>query len=463
MKRFATALAASLVLAAANAALVLAAANAALAEAPSDFAMRQPLATPDGKAFYQFELPDSVYDGAARPDLGDLRVFNANGEAVPYAFLPRPTPVATASTPRGFGLFPLTVDTTRPETAGLSIQFRIDADRKVVDIRSRDGTPVSGSRVEGYLIDIGELDKPLVGLTIQLHDAGDVNARMRVDASDDLASWRIVVASAPLLSLTYDGRHLVRNRIEFAPLRARYLRLTWLTPGPPALNMVQGDVGNRLVEPPRRVRKATGVAEQENPNAFVFDLRGVLPAERLTLELPELNTVVPVSFDVRTEPQEPWRTVGSTVAYRLRQDGGEAVNTALTVPVSYARYVRARLDPKAGGVGKTPPTLVAGWYAQPLVFAARGEAPFELAYGSRRVAPGALAIRTLVPDYVAGKPLPTNVGVATLAAPPSEANQAAMREPLDVTRWLLWGMLVAASVLLGYMALRLARQMKRDE
>jgi hypothetical protein len=38
-----------------------------------------------------------------------------------------------------------------------------------------------------------------------------------------------------------------------------------------------------------------------------------------------------------------------------------------------------------------------------------------------------------------------------------------MREPLDATRWLLWGTLVAASVLLGYMGLRLARQMKRDE
>lgn len=443
--------------------LLLAAARAALAEAPSDFALRQPLATPDGKAFYQFELPDSVYDGAARPDLGDLRVFNASGEAVPYAFLPRPPPVAAASMPRPLALFPLTVDTTRPEKSGLSIKLRTDATGTVVDIRSRDGTPVSGSRVEGYLIDIGELDRPLVGLTIQMADADHVNARMRVDASDDLGSWRTVVASAPLLSLTYDGRRLLRDRIELAPLRARYLRLTWLTPGSPALEAVQGDVGNRLLEPPRRVRKAAGVAEKENPNAFVFDLGGVLPAEQLTLELPEVNTVVPVSFDVRTEPQEPWRAVGITVAYRLRQDGGEVVNNPLAVPVSSARYVRARLDPKAGGVGRTPPTLVAGWYAQPLVFAARGEAPFELAYGSRRVAPGALAIRTLVPDYVVGKPLPANVGIATLAAPPSEANRAAMREPLDVTRWLLWGTLVAASVLLGYMGLRLARQVKREE
>jgi hypothetical protein len=443
--------------------LALAPISAVRAVAPSDFAMRQPLATPGGSAFYRLELPGSVYDGAARADLGDLRVFNANGEAVPYAFLPRPAPVATASASRAFAIFPLTLDTTRPGSADLSIHFRVDADRKVVDIRSRDGTPVSGSRVEGYLVDAGELDRPLVGLTIRLPDAGDVNARMRVDASDDLASWRTVAASAPLLSLTYDGRRLTRDRIEFGPLRARYLRLTWLTPGPPALERVEGEFGSQVIEPPRRMRKAAGVPESESPNAFVFDLRGVLPVERLTLELPELNTVVPVHFDVRTTPQEPWRPVGSTVAYRLQQDGGEAVNTALAVGASSARYVRARLDPKAGGVGKTPPTLVAGWYAPPLVFAARGEAPFELAYGSRRVEPGALAIRTLVPDYAAGKPLPANVGDATLAAAPSEANRAAMREPLDVTRWLLWGTLVAASVLLGYMGLRLARQMQDEE
>ena len=454
MKRLATAFAAL---------LALTATSAVRAVAPSDFAMRQPLATPSGSAFYRLELPDSVYDGAARADLGDLRVFNANGEAVPYAFLPRPAPAAAASAPRAFAIFPLMVDTTRPAAGDLSIHLRVDADRRVVDIRSRDGTPVSGSRVEGYLVDVGELDRPLVGLTIRLPDVGDVNARMRVDASDDLASWRTVAASAPLLSLTYDGRRLVREKIEFGALRTRYFRLTWLTPGPPALERVEGDFGSQALELPRRMRKAAGVSESENQNAFVFDLRSVLPVERLTLELPELNTVVPVDFDVRTTPQEPWRPVGFTVAYRLQQEGGEAVNTALAVGVSSARYVRARLDPKAGGVGKTPPTLVAGWYAPPLVFAARGEAPFELAYGSRRVEPGALAIRTLVPDYVAGKPLPANVGIATLAAPPSEGNRGAMREPLDVTRWLLWGTLIAASVLLAYMGLRLARQMKRGE
>lgn len=35
-----------------------------------------------------------------------------------------------------------------------------------------------------------------------------------------------------------------------------------------------------------------------------------------------------------------------------------------------------------------------------------------------------------------------------------------MREPLDLKRWLLWGSLVLASLLLGYMGLRLARRLR---
>ena len=68
-----------------------------------------------------------------------------------------------------------------------------------------------------------------------------------------------------------------------------------------------------------------------------------------------------------------------------------------------------------------------------------------------------------VPGYVPGKPLPDNVGTAALSATPSAINRSALREPLDVKRWLLWGTLVVASLLLGYMALRLSRQMRAND
>jgi len=439
------------------AALVSIALTTAYAQTPADFASRQPLATPGDRAFFRLELPDSVYDGAGRADLGDLRVFNADGAPVPYAFMPRPAPIVTGNPRRSLAFFPLTVDTAASNAGDVAINVRRDANGTTVDVRARDGTPRSGSHVVAYLIDTGEDTTPLAALVLPMPDAGAVNARVRLDASDDLDRWRGIVADAPVLSLEYNGRRLTRDRIEFPPFRARYLRLTWLTASAPPLTTVQGDVGDRVVERPRRVRTAVGAPD--GADAFVFDLRAVLGVDRMTLELPELNTVAPVTWSARQNAQDPWRTIGSSIVYRLRQDAGEIVNADFATPPLIARYVRAGIDPRAG-VGAAPPTLVARWYPQEIVFAARGAAPFELAYGNRSVAPAALPLATLVPGYVAGKALPDNIADATLAASPSAVNRSALRAPLDITRFVLWSSLVVAALLLGYMALRLSRQMR---
>ena len=111
-------------------------------------------------------------------------------------------------------------------------------------------------------------------------------------------------------------------------------------------------------------------------------------------------------------------------------------------------------------MGTKPPTLAARWYPQEVVFAARGAAPFELAYGSRSVAPAALPIATLVPGYcrrqaTARQRRRRHAGGNAVRRQSHSAARAARRQAL-----VLWGSLVAAALLLGYMALRLARQMR---
>jgi len=43
----------------------------------------------------------------------------------------------------------------------------------------------------------------------------------------DLARWDTVAAGAPLLSLQHAGAKLEQRRVEFAPRKTKYLRLTW--------------------------------------------------------------------------------------------------------------------------------------------------------------------------------------------------------------------------------------------
>ncbi|MET0733927.1 MAG: DUF3999 family protein, partial [Casimicrobiaceae bacterium] len=63
---------------------------AAQAQSPADFAWRLPLSTTRDGAFFRVDVPPSLYEGAVRADLGDVRVFNGEGAAVPLAFLARP-------------------------------------------------------------------------------------------------------------------------------------------------------------------------------------------------------------------------------------------------------------------------------------------------------------------------------------------------------------------------------------
>lgn len=444
-------------------AIAIAMPSSAAAEAPADYAMRQPLATGADKAFFHLELPDSVYDGAARPDLGDLRVFNADGALVPFAFLPRARATFAATPKRPLAIFPLTVDTARADAGDLSINLRKDGNVTSVDIRARDGATVAGASVVAYLVDASGDERPLVALRLALPDDANASARLRIDASDDLAHWRTIVADAPLLSLSYAGRRLTHDRVELPRVAAHYLRLTWLTPSPPMLTAAFGDPGDREIEPARRMRRVAAIADPGDPNVFTFDLGAALPVDRVTLDLVDVNSVVPLRWQARTSAQDPWRDAGYSIVYRLRQERGEVTSAGHPLSGTQLRYFRIAIDPRAGGAGATPPTLVASWYPQQIVFAARGSAPFELAYGSRSAAPGALAIGMLVPGYVAGKPLPANVGEATLATPPSIENRLAMRAPLDVKRALLWTALALASLLLAYMGWRLAQQVRSGD
>jgi hypothetical protein len=120
----------------------------------------------------------------------------------------------------------------------------------------------------------------------------------------------------------------------------------------------------------------------------------------------------------------------------------------------------ARIDPKAGGLGRGVPSLRIEWRPQVIVFAARGAAPFALAWGSPAAVPVALPVATLVPGYDRQKGLPSTVGMAQAGAELKAGDVAAMRAPVDWKRVVLWATLVIAALLLGTMGWRLAKQMK---
>ena len=183
--------------------------------------------------------------------------------------------------------------------------------------------------------------------------------------------------------------------------------------------------------------------------------------DRVTIDLPEINAVVPGELLARATRDKPWRPVATLVAYRLRQGSGEV--SAAPTPVSGAglRYWLLRIDPKSGGIGRGQLRLRAGWTPQEIVFAARGAGPFVLAYGNPGATSSALPISTLVPGYLAapGDSLAA-AGMARAEASAPLGGAARLRPARDLRRASLWGTLVLGVFVLAWMAWRLSKQMQ---
>jgi hypothetical protein len=440
---------------------VASAATANAAEKPKDFAFGIPLTVETDSAFYRAALPAAFYAGSARADQGDLRVFNGDDAVVPYARLDSPAAVHEKKATAALPIFPLRVDEQSGDLTSLSLSITQSAGKTLVNLTTKEGQPVPAQRLAGYLLDATDAREPISAIVLAwAPKSGGMNTRIRVEASDDLNQWRTLVGDAPLLDLEYDGRHLLRDRVEFRQVPAKYLRISWPTAQAPLqLNAARAEFGDRVLETPRQWAEALGAAVADKENEYQFDLGGALPVDRVAIELPELNSVVPAQLLARTAPEEPWRPVTSLVTYRLRQDAGEVSAPPLAVAPAGYRYWLLRVDPKSGGLGRGQPRMHAGWLPREIVFAARGTGPFLIAYGNVAAASSALPVTTLVPGYASSAEPLAAIAVAHMgaAAPLGDIGQA--KRPREYRRATLWAVLILGVVVLAWMAWQLSRQL----
>lgn len=439
------------------AALLVACTGAAVAaDAPGDYAWRWPLAA-SVAPLQRVVLPPAIFDGVAHPDLRDLRVFNAAGEIVPYAFVPPPAP-PSAPVRVALPIFPLHVDRATPSLDDVTLRVRRAAGGTTIEVASTDRRAGAPTRLAGYVVDASTLESPASALVVVAEGNGNVDARLRIEASDDLALWQVVASATPLVRLTVDGRTLARDRLPITPRKARYLRIVAVDGAMPPLASLDVEVGVPPAEPTIDWRTVDGTATRDDAGpAFVYDAGAAVPATRLTLEMPATNSVLPVAVLARTREGDEWRPVGTGVVYRLGEASGELRSAPLGLSGAPYRHWKVVPDARAGVTGA--PRLSLGWTPPQVVFAARGDAPFELAYGRRDASTGALPLATLVPQ-ASSAALVDRAPVVMPIAAPVHGNAAALEARLPVARIALWATLVVAALLLLAFGLRLLRQVQ---
>ena len=430
------------------------------AERPQDFAFGMAIQADSNDALHEIEIPVAVYRGVTGGDLGDLRVFNAQGEVVPHAFRPRVASTEHTGAAVRLPVFPLYGDVMR-KIEDLNVRAEKRGDGTIIGIQSEAKGAAGRSQLRGYLLDASTLKSAIQALQFDWK-AGSASfvGKVRVDGSDDLAAWTNLADNAALARLTFDGQQVERERVEIRPAKFKYLRISWPENQAPLDSLsVRAEPAAKVVASPRMWQNVSGSPLAGKAGEYGFDLGGYIPVDRLRVELPQVNTLVQMQIHTRAKPNDPWRLVLSAVAYRLRDQDTEVTSPEISVATNSERYWLLRVDQKGGGVGSGVPAIQIGWVPQKLVFAARGAGPFQLVYGSGGVKPAVFAIESLIPGYKTDAEF--KVRPAVLGEQVTLAGSAQLRAPRDYRKLTLWGSLITAVALLGWMALRLSRQIAK--
>jgi hypothetical protein len=440
----------------------------ALADAPGprDFAWHAPIGLPAGAGIARIALPAGALMQLQSGDARDLRVFNAAGEPVAFAFMAPPgAPPAPRTKTRSYAALPLYSAASGGARPKGSMQVRIEdaSGGRSVWVQV-DGAPAAGTpRLNSVLFDTQGERQPVTALELQATLPANTPVWIAASASTDLAQW----TPLPVRGRVYrfDGEGAPANStLEFeqpVQLEKRYLRLDW--DGQPGIS-VQGVAGWVASEAkaPERPRGPLPPSQPAGGNAVEIDTGFLTPIAALSLVTPQDNTLLPVRVLGRNEASQPWRLLGQTVVYRLSDGPQASSNAPLELHGAGARHLRIE---STTGANLAAAHLGASVEFEPVqaVFVATGAAPFELATGRADAAPIALPLATIASTLGAGRK-PQDLPLATVGAGTLQATDAGPLARLlpgaPGKTTLLWAVLGAGVLLLGGVAWSLMRQLK---
>ena len=471
-----------------------------------------PIALQGAGPYHRLTLPLAIYGRAAYADLRDLRVRNAAGHAVPYAWV-RNEAAAPRTASQEVPIFALPGNVAGSASGDAVLAFSVRPDGSL----ALDGKAAAANRkvddAAQWLIDVSQVKGSLLQARFEVAPDARGLFGFRLEASDDLRQWRPVGGEEQLVRLAHGGQTIERLAVELGSLRTRFLRLRWSDPqhGAPLAKVAIDSV--QEVEPVAPIEWSAALKPERCAADYCDYLlpRG-LPVQSLRIDLADINTLAqigvsglldaaPASSAAPPQPvprnplyalrhQQRSRTplptgpgeapLLDTVVYRLAQAGGEARSPVLALDGAVYARLRLRTSGPVSVLGATPPTIAVGATPRTLVFLAQGGAPFSLAWNAapdaggavQEAAPGApLALSTLVPGYAADKPVVADEASVALPVAAVEAAVAAAAlapipdaaQPDSSRKWWLWGALGAGLLLLAGMAWSLFASLRKDQ
>ena len=435
-------------------------------EMPMDYTQGVMLKTTGTSPWYRVELSQSIYQGTAWPDLRDVRVFNHQGDTVPFSLLVQKTPPVTPKA-MALRLFPLDMSLVPPPEEGRrSGESLVLRSATGIEIRLESDNP--GSLGKSYLLTLPE-DKMDAFTLDQLKlnwDSPTENwqGKASLYSSRDLKYWRTLQEDAPLMDLARGSDRLkmdtIGTNLTLSAEGNRYLLVIFDAQSKAiALNGVQALAERREPESSRIELDAQGRKISDDEAVWHWSQPQPLSSLRISMES---EGVLPVELSWRSGEKEPWQPLAKTVLYQL--DGKRSDDIHLDgqlVEAVRMKTINARLP-------ESLPEISGARDEYLVVFNTQGKGPYMLAWGNRAAQKADLDLDMLIPASLQKTQSVNNLPLAVVQESVTlggEARLAATSAAEQQSSWktlLVWGALIAGVVVLALMAWRIWREVKKS-
>ena len=434
----------------------------------SDFAYSVPLTGEPGRAVQTVLVPLEVYLNVLRKDLGDVRVFSESGQEVPHAVRKLSEHSERELPPQTLPLFPLREADESASLNDLEVHVTHGADGSIVDIRSSRSDASEEAElgpIVAYVLDASAAQHPIASIIITLDETEESYVfAIDVQASDDLTHWRAVASQQSLARLEFKGNRIKHERIALTPNRSKYLRLSWGGDAPPAAVVaVEAQFQRERVGPKRLSVTVRGQRVDGENETYAFDTPGLVPADRLQVQLPTTHTLIKATLSFADKAEGPWQEVMDGRVYRIIEQGQELTSASVAIPTTSARFWRMEVHTGNGDSEPDPPSLKLEYLPEQLLFVSKEESVHQLAYGSYKAEHSKFTVADILSvlplDERKNLPLET----ARSGSAQRQGGQAAVTHPpppAPIKTYILWAVLILSALILGLLALRLSRNVQ---
>jgi len=418
-------------------------------------------------AIYSFMLKKEVYEKITKQDLQDIRIFNGNGKVVPFSVQIKNS--TENKIEKKLPFFPLYKNNKDNEIEGLTIKVKKDAKGTIIGIKTTDNIDKISEKTYAYLVDSSMLKSAPEKLCFSWQSTKkNFATTVRIDHSNDLANWQVLVKKASLAELDYNNHKFRIYTILLPKSKKKYMRLSWPAGQKEMLLTEVKAIHSTKSSKIKRVWtsvKAKSVISN-NKVIFNFDTKAFFPVDAFQIKFNEKNNLLRAVIKTRSNEKSNWIKRFQGLFYNLYIDEITLKNDIVTFNKTTDRFWRIEIDQE----GKSMPDdidafdFLLGFLPHEILFVARGRPPFLLAYGSSRICKNnllktsenmftrilgtgddnQLIKKAVILDHVI-------LGGEKMLKPPAPS--------LPWKVWILWGVLITGVGIIACMVRNLYRQM----